>query len=451
MKRTFKLVCAGVILLCLGITVSAKGAGAGAEEKVVVNYANFRVREELEKQGQGYYYDLIDAYLAEHPNVELKVDSTSHDPYLTVKFKSMVAADALPELFEINSMDMLTTYKAGRLMDWTDTLNADSEWKNSFLPVWNEVSFDGGVYAIPYQFITNEVVYYNSELVKKAGYDAFPGVWEDMLTLCGKLKGMGYMPIALGIMGGWPLWSHLGEPLCEYLCGPEWVYEIGHHTGKRGYDEPDFINVLKTINDLMKQGYFNEDLVAIQHGQEDNAYLFNEEAAITLIGSWGVNQMVTQAPEDLLPKIKVAPIPRPRASKPGVEAGLFTGGSGWEYGANTKMTEAQKEVVVDLVKILTGTEYARYVVEARGIPVIKMEYVTGWDPEKVPKLQVELNNLISAAPKIPLMNQQQSGPAMSEVIYKMTQEMLVGSITPEKAAANIQEVYEKVVADMKSQ
>ena len=117
-------------------------------------------------------------------------------------------------------------------MDWTSVLDADPEWKNSFLPVWSEVTFDGGVYAIPRQFITNEVVYYNSDIVKKAGYDTFPTVWEDMLTLCGKLKNMGYMPIALGIMGGWPLWSHLGEPLCEYLCGVSSTLQVqAVHTG----------------------------------------------------------------------------------------------------------------------------------------------------------------------------------------------------------------------------
>jgi raffinose/stachyose/melibiose transport system substrate-binding protein len=447
MRKGKLLLLVGLVLLLTGTMVFAGGGTEAKAQKVVVNFSNMWVKEEL--QQFTYPYDLIDKYLAEHPNVELKVDSISHDPYLNVKFKSMVAADALPELFMINSMDMLSSYKAGRLMDWTDVLNADPKWKESFLPVFNETTFEGRVYAIPFQFITNEVFYYNSDILKKAGYEKFPGTWEDMLAMLEKVKGMGYIPITLGDKGGWPLWSHLGEPLCEYLCGPDWVKEIGGYTGKRGYDEPDFVNVLKHINNLMKKGYFNNDIVALEHGTEDNAYFFNLKAATTMSGSWGVRQMVNDAPKELVPKIQCAPIPRPSASKPEVKAGLFTGGSGWEFGGNTKMSEAQRKVVVDIVKILTGTEYAKYDVEAMRIPVISMKYVTGWDPNKVPKLQQDLNALISAAPKIPLMNQEQSGPAMSEIIYKMTQEMLVGSVTEEQAAKNIQAVFTKVVADMK--
>jgi raffinose/stachyose/melibiose transport system substrate-binding protein len=448
LKNRFVLL-AVLVFLLIGTVAFAGGQPGAKEEKIVINWATPWVKGELGEFT--YYFDLIDEYLADHPNVEVKIDAVSHDQYLNIKFKAMVAADALPEFFHINSMDVFTAYKAGRLMEWTDALNTDPKWRDSFLPLWDEVTFEKRVYAIPYQFITNEVFYYNSEILSQAGSSAFPTVWEDMLVLFEKLKGMDYMPVALGTKAGWPLWSHLGEPLCEYLCGPDWVKEIGGYTGKRGYDEPDFIKVLTHINNLMKKGYFNNDIVALEHGTEDNAYFFAGKAASTLSGSWGVRQMVVDAPADMLPKIKCAPIPRPSASKPNVAGGLFTGGSGWEFGGSPKMSEAQRNVVIDFVKILTGPEFARHDVEAMRIPVIKMDYVTGWDPSKVPQLQQDLNKLISAAPKIPLMNQEQSGPAMSEVLYKTTQELLVGTLNEQQAAKQIQAVFAKVVADLKKQ
>jgi raffinose/stachyose/melibiose transport system substrate-binding protein len=441
MKRFLVLAAAALLLF----VATASFAEGGKEQKVVVNWATVWVRGEMGPNT--YPLDLVDKYAKAHPNVELKIDATSHDPYFTVKYKSMVAADALPELFHVNSSDMLSSFKAGRLMNWTPVL--DSAWKNQFLDMWTETTFDGKVWAIPYQFITNEAFYYNAEILKKAGYNSFPTVWEDMLVMFEKLKGMGYMPITMGDKGGWPMWSHFGEILCEYLMGPEWVKEIGAYSGKRAYTDAGFVTVMKMIDELWKKGYFNKDILAIDHGTEDLAYFFSGKAATTPIGSWGVSQMVTNAPKEMMDSIMVAPIPRPAASKPEVKTGMFTGGSGWELSGNTKMSDAQKKVVVDIVKILTGPEYSKYVVEAGAIPVLKMEYVTGWDANKVPRLQQDMNKLISASPRIPLMNQEQSGPEMTDVLYKACQDMIAGTLTPEQAVVKIQETFARVVAKMK--
>jgi raffinose/stachyose/melibiose transport system substrate-binding protein len=436
-KRLFLLVCA--MLLVAGVALNA--------QKVTVNWSTVWVRGEMGPNT--FPLDLVDKYVKAHPNVTLNIDATSHDPYFTVKYKSMVAADALPEMFHVNSSDMLSSYMAKRLMDWTDVLNADQKWKNSFLDLWAETTFGGRVWAIPYQFITNEAFYYNADILKKAGYNSFPTTWEDMLVMFEKLKNMGYIPIALGDKGGWPMWSHFGEILCEYIMGPDWVKEVGAYSGKRGYTDPGFTTVMQMQLDLWTKGYFNQDILAIDHGTDDLAYFFSGKAATTPIGSWGVGQMVVNAPKELLPSIHVAPIPRPKGSVASVKGGMFTGGSGWELSGNTKMSAAQKAVVADLVKILTGPEYSKFVVESGSIPVLKMSAVTGWDPNKVPSLQQEMNKLISAAPRIPLMNQQQSGPEMTDVLYRACQDMIAGTVTPAQVVPQIQATFAEVVAKMK--
>jgi raffinose/stachyose/melibiose transport system substrate-binding protein len=440
-KRILFLVCASFFLLAV--------LAVGSQEKVTINWANFWNRGDMGPNT--YPYDLVDKYVKAHPNVQLKIDSSSHDDYISVKYKTWVVADTLPELFMVLDAQIIPSVQAKRLMDWTDTLNADPKWKNSFLDLWGETTVNGRTYGIPWQFITNEAFYYNADILKKVGYNSFPATWEDMLVMSEKLKGMGYIPIALGDKGGWPMWSHLGEILCEYIMGPDWVKEVGTFTGKKDYTDPRFLTIMNMINDLWKKGYFNSDILAIDHGTDDLGYFFNGKAATTLIGSWGVQQMVTNAPKEMLASIKVAPIPRPSGSVSLVKAGMFTGGSGWEWGANTKLSAAQKKVVVDIVKILTGTEYAKYAIEAGNIPVLKMQYVTGWNPNKVPVLLQDMNKLVSAAPRIPRMNQQQGGPAMSEVLYKACEDMIAGAITPEQAVQNIQDTFARVVAEMQKQ
>ncbi len=444
-KRARVLLCVLGILLATTTAVFASGGQEGGG-KVVIHYANIWVREEL--GNATYRLDLVDQYMKDHPNVQVIMDSTSHDPYLNVKFKTMVAANNLPELFHINSQDMRSTSKAGQLMDWTGAFNADPAWTQMFLPgLFDETTFDGKIYGVPFQFITNEVVFYNSDLVAKAGYTEFPKTWEDFMTLCGKLKDMGVIPIDLGDKGGWPFVSHLVEPLTQYMAGNAWVKQIGTFTGKESYENPRFIAGVQLIVDAIKAGYFNSDSVALDHMTDDLSYYANEKAAIYLGGSYTISSLVQNIPQAVLDKTKMAPIPRPTAAQPEVKYGMFTGGSGWEYAANTKMNDAQKKVVVDLVKFLTGPVYAKDDVEHNYIPVIKMQYVTGWDKSMVSGLQQEMNRMISAAPAIYLMNQQQNGPATSDVLYKGGQQLLTGQMTAEQYAAAEQEVYAKVVAD----
>jgi len=440
-KRLLILVSIGLLLLG-GMAAYAAG---GQEQKTVINWSTVWVRGEMGKNT--YPLDLVDAYVKAHPNVQLNIDATSHDAYFTVKYKSMVAADSLPELFHVNSSDMLSSWSAKRLHDWTDSLNADTQWKSSLLDLWTETTFGGRVWAIPYQFITNEAIYYNADILKKAGYSSFPTTWEDMLVFYQKVKDLGYIPIAMGDKAGWPMWSHVGEILCEYIMGPDWVKEVGAYSGKQDYSDPRFLTVMTMIKQLNDKGFFMSDVLS-DDGTDAFQYFITGKAATMWSGSWHVGTITNNAPADFQAKVGVTPIPRPAASVASVKPAMFTGGSGWELAGNVKMNEAQWKVVQDIVKILTGPEYSKFVVEASGIPVVKMQFVTGWDANKVPKLQQDLNKLISAAPRIPLMNQEQSGPEMTDVLYKACQDVIAGTVTPQQAVQNINDTFKRVVAKM---
>ena len=426
------------LLFAGGNKEQAKSAG-----KVVVHFANFWVP--LPSGATDPRQILIQKWQAEHPEVQLIQDITQHDSYLTVKFKTWAASNTLPDLFLIESGDMVSTYKAGELMDWTPILAQDSQWKDMFLPgIFNETTFGGKIYGIPTQFITNESFYYNSAILQKAGYTEFPITWDGLLQMSAKLKDMGYIPIALGDKAGWPLVSHLLEPLAQYLCGPDWVSKIGSFSSDASYTDPRFVNVLSLINQLQTKGYFNSDVVAADNTTDDVSYFYNEKAATRLSGSWGTN-ITANAPKDLIPLIKVAPVPRPANSDSASPYGIFTGGSGWEFGANTKLSAQQTTAVASLVKSMISPSGSAYLVENAMIPVLQMKYVTGWDPAKVSPLQQEMNNNISKAPHIYLMNQEQHGPIMSDTIYKATQAMLSGTLTPEQAAQQIEDQYKQQV------
>jgi raffinose/stachyose/melibiose transport system substrate-binding protein len=456
-RQMLRAMAVGSAALMAGGTVANAYAGSSSappksastsDQQVTLKFANTWVVGQM--NGHTYPLDFVKAFEKAHPNVKVNLFPYNSSDYQNTVLPTMMTSHQFPDLFAINSMDMQSSADAGLLLNLTKFLDADPAWKNSFLPgLFNETTFHGQVYGIPYQFITNEAIYYNKAILRKAGSSAFPTTWEGLLALDAKLKSMGYIPMALGDKGGWPLCSNLMEIMCSYLCGPQWVANIGAFNSKSSYKNPDFVAVLKLIKDAVDNGYFNSDMVSIDNNTQDKAYFFNSKAAMLFGGSYTLPGIWAALPKAMVGNVAVAPIPRPTNAKPNTKLGSYTGGSGWEWALNANLSPAQAQAAIELVKMLTSPTYAADDAVAQLIPVVKLQNVGAYDSAKVPPLQQQLLKSISSAPSIQPMNQQQSNPPMSNVIYKALQELAVNQITPQQAAQNIESTYKQVVAAMK--
>lgn len=426
-----------------GTTAQENSQANAQDQKVEITFACTFVR------GEGGWGDLnldfIDAYQKQHPNVKINIDAVNSSDYENSKFKTMAQANMLPELFMMLNSNIMAAAQAGLLMNWDPVLEEDPAWKDHFLNIWDEAKYNGSVYGVPFQFIINQMFYYNSEMLQQAGYSSFPTQWDDFLALCEKLKASGKLPMALGDKDGWPVPSHLVEILCEYTCGPEWVKGIAALSPDYSFTDPKFVSVLSSIDNLVKKGYFNKDIASIDHNTEDISYLYKEQAAMYPGGPWQISGIMTDCPPKVLEKLKVAPFPAPNDAISEVKTGLFTGGSGWEYGCNTKLDDAKKKVCVDLVKMLTSPEFAAKNTELGNMPVLKSQFVGEYDKSKVSRLTSEIMEYIAKCPTIPPMNQQRNTPALGDIFYKKCQELVAGMTSPQQVAADIQAVYETAV------
>lgn len=436
-----------VMLLALGGGGLAAGGNQAAQpaksDKVVLNIASTWVPADAEGWGK-LVLDTIDKFKAKYPNVTVNNDSSSHEDYENVRMKLMATTNTFPTMFMLLNSLIPAFAQQGMLMNWDATLNADQNWKNSFLNIWDEAKYKDSVYGIPYQFIVNQLMFYNKDMLASVGYNSFPVYWDDFLTLCQKLKDKGLIPIAMGDQDAWPIPSHFAEILAEYCCGPDWVKGNAQLQAKYGFDNPDFLKAVKMIEELVKRGFFNNDIASIGHGTEDVAYLYTEKAAIHPNGPWQIGGIVNDCPPAVLAKIDVAPFPAPRDAKSNVKTGLFTGGSGWEYCCNTKSTDAEYQAAINLIKMLTGAEYSARFTELGSIPVIKAEYVGTYDQSRVPDLTKKFMALLAKCPEFPPMNQQRTDPTVADVFYKKFQELVAGMSTAEQVVADIQAAYARV-------
>lgn len=384
---------------------------------------------------------LVNGYLADYPDVEFEYESMSGTEEYSTKFNVYIAARTLPDIF-LTRDDLTPDLVRQNILRPLDDI-LDREWKDNFIPMWSEETVDGKIYGIPFQFITNQAVYYNKNILAEAGYTGFPKTWEDWMSLCEKLKRAGYIPIALGDVEGWPLWSFIGEPLTQFMCGNEWVVNCGLFNGKTSYNDPDFVKTMNMINDIMKNGYFNSDVVAA-NGTDVSAYYFTGKAAMLMSGSWTAGGMLIDAPEEIYRVTGVAPLPRPAAAKPEVEYGMYTGGSGWAYALNPGVDgEGKLDLCTGILRALLGNESALGSLEVGNMPAWTIDTITGIERVNISPLLRAFLDSVAEAPAVYPLNRQQNGPAMTQIIYAKTQEMLSGTVTPADACRAIQAVFEE--------
>ena len=436
-----KLMGTGITVLLL-LMVAGPVLAAGQDEEaaggqpVTIDFMHFNIREEGGNEG---FFAALDQFREENADIVIREDVVQHDQYHGSKFKTLAAANELPDLFMLNSMELRGTVKQDMLMDWTPILDANPEWKESFVPgLLTEVMALDRVWAIPRGLIANNAVYYNSEILSSVGYDQFPETWSEFMSLANDLKSQDIIPVAMGNKAGWVAVSNFLEILAHRTAGEEWFYSIKNNTGA-AYTDPEFVRALELFKEFNDAGFFNEDVNSLDQFQV-TSYYYNGEAAMYVSGSWGVGTITREAPEDITAVTRVATMPAvPNGDG---EAGVLTGGSGWSYAANSDVEGELQDAIVRLVQAFTSPDAAAITLELNAMPPIKRSLVE-YDETKVYPLQQNMNEVMAEAPFIDTMYAVQVNPAVAEALYRKVQEIMVGTSTPQEAAEAVQEAYEQ--------
>ncbi|TDD67630.1 carbohydrate ABC transporter substrate-binding protein [Jiangella aurantiaca] len=243
-------------------------------------------------------------------------------------YQRLAMADDLPDLFQLNSGEIRALQETGRLHDFAPDLAADEEWAGTFHDhVFDALRGpDGQIWAIPQQRDAIGI-FYNAELLERAGYDAFPPTWDEFEQLAARLRADGVTALALD--GDWAtmlMWVHLigtggGE---DFL--------IDGITSADGWaDDPAVVAATERLRSWHVDGYVNADAFSGEFQNAAAAYL-SEQAATIANGPWFVKTNLTgdAASPGLYEKTGFAPAPGWSAGERGV---IVVSGAGWVSGA----------------------------------------------------------------------------------------------------------------------
>ncbi len=363
-----------IVILCFSLLVSAcggnnsnSGNGSNAASNKGANSESTSDKTNGEKaapSGEKIKLTLMFAWpgdanateeekmVKEHFKDKYDISFKPVDPSVEKTIKTTIAAGEPVDLAFYWPNGMETFVNADMALDLTPYLDADPEWKNSFIDgTLDMATYNGKIYALP-----NTPVYpmliANKDLLDKAGV-TLPDqpTWDEFKSALTTIKEkLGITPFG----NGWIGWTH------RMLLSTIWPNEETFKewsAGKIPFTDPTVVKAFDEVKDLYDNGYMYPGKGALTVTSDQVMAGFKEEKVAIMAY---VNFLADGA-------IQTSGIKNPQIlSWPHHGTGLKVAGAanGYMIPANVKHPEASVEVL----KYLTSPEVLQYRVD-HGAPV----------------------------------------------------------------------------------
>lgn len=438
MKR---LVLASALLSLLSLAAFGGGQKEGpapAGDKVTIKMMTIYLPEASDPDGVPRYA-MLKRYAAAHPELTVENNSIPHDDFV-VKIKALIAANDLPDLWSPRG-DMVPPAKDNSLINPVEgLLSMIPDWKDMFLPgAFDDFLYDGKAWAVPNQMQGNSFLFANADVLKECGVTKVPQTLDELKDAVNKTKARGFIPIAMGNKGKYPIGDTLMSAICDRYTGSAWFTNMREKKGA-SFTDPEFVQALTVLYDLGAMGAFNTDINSLDEDLGRGLYI-NRKAAMFFSGAWSSDWLEANASKEILASTRMALPPSIVGGKGKPNA--ISAGAGWGWQTNKKSSGDKLKHIVNLMYAMTNYDYAR---NALTVGYIRFPSKTpeGADFSKIGPVTRQVLDLlgksVAAADYFVLLP-----PAVLEVYGNVCQELAIGAVTPQEGAKKIQNAYERYV------
>ncbi len=157
-----------------------------------------------------------------------------------------------------------------------------------------DISTDGSIYAVPYQpFVIS--AFYNKDQFDKAGITSTPSTWDELLTVCKKLKQAGFTPITIDDdYMDLPLGLHLSRK----LGGSDAVEALIKDTTGKLWDDPKVLEAAKEIEELASKGYISSNVMSNKWPAGQVEIATDQVSIYIANGTWLPNEVMSTTGEE---------------------------------------------------------------------------------------------------------------------------------------------------------
>jgi raffinose/stachyose/melibiose transport system substrate-binding protein len=388
-------------------------------EKVVVNWWHIQVADDQ----KALWQQMADAYMAEHPNVDVQITVLENEAFKT-KLTTVMQSGDPPDIFQSWGGGTMNEYaQAGLLKDISADLAAGG-WGDTFSPgALGVYSYDGKNYGVP-RDMGMVGFWYNKDLFAQAGITEPPATWSEFLDDVKALKAAGITPIALGEGDKWPgafWWEYLAVRL-----GGKAAFDAAYSRQGTFADAP-FVEAGAKLQELMALEPFQDGYLG-STWPDEQVVMASSKAAMDLMGQWapGAFKDASVDKQGLGDKLGWFPFPAVEGGA-GDAADALGGGNGFVVGKN-----APPEAI-DFLKYISSVD--SQIAQAKigmSVPVVKGAEVGLTDPS------LKMVQEGAAAAKYFQLYYDQYLPAVvGGVVNDSVQGIFAGTMTPEQAAQAI--------------
>jgi raffinose/stachyose/melibiose transport system substrate-binding protein len=340
------------LLLCCSGQLFANGTG----ETTKVQQSNDKVKITFMSRDSGdtpmakVYEEQLAAFQKENPNIVVQNDSIYEESAYNNKLKVEISTGVTPSIFYYPAIAGLTEWaKNGVIMDLSPALDANPEWKDSFLDgaldTYRLDAYDvKGIYAIPNESNV-DAIFYNKALFKKAGITALPTTMDELYADFDKLNAAGITPFGVGGKTTWVM-GHIFNNILFKQIGLKGVVALG--TGQKKWTDPDVVKALEIAKQLKDKGAFAKGFEGMDYNTQMNQFLSGEVAMIS--HSSPIIPEIMASDSEIKDQFSFFPFPY-FADKPEYKdlhviytSGLMVSGS---------MSKAQQDATIKLLEYLT--------------------------------------------------------------------------------------------------
>lgn len=403
-------------------------AGQAAHAQVQIDVLRVVVNPEQE----AYLEQIARDFEAQNEGVTVRFEYVANEAY-KARLPTLLQSNAAPDIFySWGGQTVVEQVEAGFLQP------IDAHLPEGFRETIPEAGLqayevEGQLYGLP-QYATEVVFWTNTALAEQAGIDyAAIETWDDFLAAVQQAKDAGLTPIIAGGQDKWPLhfyWSYLA--LREG--GPNVVTDaMAGENG--GFENEAFIEAGRKFQALAEMDPFQPGYISTTY--ETASGMFADGAGVFhLMGDWDYLPMRERSTSgEGLPDDQLAIISFPAVESPVAEGGndaTLGGINGWAVTAN-----AEPEAVEFLAFMMNAENQREAGAQQLFIPI-----AVGTSDGMENPFYVQVAQNIEASSYHQIFLDQYLGASVGATINDISADLAQGSITPEDAAAQVQESWD---------
>lgn len=406
----------------IALTIRTSFAGASEEAR----------RNWLEKY--------IEKFESENPQFEVEhqyIDTESHRNKLAVE----MAGGNPPDLFYTWGLGFSEGFaNNGMLLDITEDLNADPEWRDSFLPIaLSSYDYGGNIMGVSLGGYV-EGIYYRQDLFDSLGLNP-PDTYEHLIAAIEAAKKNDMIPIAAGLQisyaGDW----HMGS-VFQRFGGVDLFMKI--MKGEESWIHPDYIRAIEWMQELADMDAFPEGVLGIPVAQARTMF-GNGQALMYWSGSWDTKTFYSsEYPEGTADNIGFVDVPALPGGKG--DATLIRGTFSPGLSVSSKVSGETREGAVRLLKTIGSKEaLVEHAILTSTMPSVKVEASDMADALPLHLRVIEAQNKASGL--FGTFNDYMP-PGMADVYYKVLSTAIYKDYegTPEQLLTQLDQAYKDFAA-----